>query len=102
MRKTMRMRRNVRWLVVQRGDVRTARRLLDSVMEIAISVTVMRKINWLRPANWMPVHISCFGRLLSPGDETYPVEVIKFVVSDIVNILGGASVDYHRNNQTIP
>ena len=98
----MRMRRNVRWLVLQRGDVRTVRRLLDSVMEIPISVTVMRKITWLSPANWIPVHVSCFGRLLSPGDETYSVEVIKFMISDIVNVFAGASVDCHSNNQTIP
>lgn len=92
----------MRWLILHRGDVRTVRRLLDSVIEIAISVTVMRKIIWLRPANWIPVYISCFGRPLSPGDETYLVEVIKFVVSDITNVFAGASVDCHSNHQTIP
>lgn len=102
MRKAMSMRRNVRWLVLQRGDVRTVRRLLDSVIEIAISVTVMRKIIWLRPANWIPGYVSCFGRLLSLGDGTYLVEVIKFVVSDIANMFASASVDYHSNHQTIP
>ena len=101
-RKTTRMRRNVRWVVLQRGEVRAVRRLLDSVMEIAVSVTVIRKIIWPRPANWIPLYISCFGTLLRLGDETYSVEVIKFAVCNIVNRFAGASVDGHGDHQTIP